>query len=188
MKRWHRRSLVAGLFLLAGVLAASGEKYLLNTSFEDTETEKENNFNDLAAKWGRWGAWFNREEGWKPTAKGKCVMGYHHWQIEDEKDSGFYQDLPEFPAGKKVTFSIQAAKDPDTNAELVELRIEKTEGQGTVATATFPVKDLGGTFKKLSVTGETTQPGIRVLVRVKPAASGERKGALKFDDADLEVK
>ena len=178
--------IVAGA-LLVGAPHARAED-VANGSFEDAETDSDNAYGDLAAHWGRWGGWMNRESIWKPTHKGKCLMGYHHWQIESDDTSGIYQDIANAPAGAEFTFSVYASKDAGTNAEGIELRIEKVNGGEAVASQLFPVDQIkSSSWTKLSVTGTNPAEGLRVLVIVKPKPDGVRKGSLKFDDASLSV-
>jgi hypothetical protein len=178
--------MAAGAAMCCGRIAGAQE--LRNGSFEDAEAELDNAYGDLAAHWGRWGNWMNRETAWRPTHQGKSIIGYHHWQIEGGDSSGIYQDIAGTPAGSEFTFSVFASKDSGTNAEEIELRLEKPDGAGTIVSQVFPVQEIkGGKWTKLSVTGTIPGEGVRVLVIVKPRADGERKGAIKFDDATLEV-
>lgn len=180
-----------GWVVLSSVLAvavpAVQAKWLENDSFEDAEEEADNPFGDLAAHWGRWGSWMNRESIWKPVKDGKCVMGYHHWQIESADGSGIYQDIEDVPAGAEVTFSIHVARDTGTNAECVEVRLEGMGGAGTIASQIVPIGDLKSGWTKISVSGLTQGGGVRVLVSVTPKAEGQRKGAVKFDAASLKI-
>ncbi len=159
---------------------------LRNGSFEEAETEKENPYGDLAAHWGRWGNWMNRETYWQPTHNGVALLGYHHWRIEEDSNSGFFQDIPAVPAGAAVEFSIFAFKDRDTNAEFVELRLEPLNGGEALASQVYPIEQVKmGGWGKIMVTGKNPKPGLRVLVICRPRAGGGRAGAIKFDDAVL---
>ena len=187
----RRKMLVVDLIILALLVCATmvfAGDVLQNGSFENPEADLDNPFGDLAAGWGRWGNWVNRETGWKPTKKGGCIMGYHHWQIEDDSSSGFFQDIDAVAEGAPLTFSVYASKDKDTNAEFIELRIEKLNGDGQIASQIYPVDQIKGGWDKLTVSGVAAGEGVRVVVVVKPLATGERKGAVKFDEAELEVK
>lgn len=179
------------LAIVAGVLVCAAGTWagpLQNGSFEEEETEQDNAYGDLAANWGRWGNWMNRETSWKPVKKGKCLIGYHHWRIEEESSSGIYQDVEDTPAGAEITFTICASKDSDTNAESVELRLEKLNGEDVVASQIYPMAAVkSGGWGKLSVTGTNPDEGVRVVVVVTPAQAEERTGAVKFDDASLKV-
>jgi hypothetical protein len=178
-----------GILIISLLLALpipSRAQTLLNTSFEDAETVNENPFGDLAAHWGRWGNWMNRESVWTPTRNGKCMMAYHHWQIEEDTTSGVFQDIPGTAAGGHVAFSVCVYKDPKTNADSIELRIEKLNGNGLVATRTYTMAEIStGTWDKLSVSGANAEAGVRVLISVKPKQGGGREGCLKLDDASL---
>ena len=160
-----------------------------NPSFEDPETEAENLYGDLAAHWGRWGAWMNRETAWSPTHSGIGMIGYHHWEIQSADDSGLYQDVQETPPGKQITFKIHAYMDRDTNAQWVELRLEKLGGFETVASQQYSMEHLKqATWTQLSVSGSNVAAGVRILVVVRPAAAPPRKGAIKFDDATVDIE
>ena len=95
---------------------------LQNPSFEEQGIAP-----DLAAHWYRWGQWINREDSWAPTRTGKCMIGYHHWQIEDANDSGIWQDITGVKVGQRFKFSVFVWFDK-TNAPAreVELRLEAT--------------------------------------------------------------
>jgi hypothetical protein len=178
------RSLGVGL-LLAGAASA---QVLRNPSFESPGDST-----DLAAGWNRWGDWLNREEGWTPTHSGKCLLGYHHWQIPDAKDSGVYQDVVGAKKDGAYEFGIHAnldkAKDSTRDPLTIELRLEATvdDHQQTLASKLYRVADLKpGHWEKLTVTGKTTNDTLRVLVIVTPSADdASRGGAIRFDDAFL---
>jgi ABC-type phosphate transport system substrate-binding protein len=162
---------------------------LMNPSFEEQgETA------DRAAGWGRWGDWFNREEGWTPVHSGHCILGYHHWEIPSAKDSGVYQDVAGAVKGASYTFGIYAsvdkAKKPARDAVSIELRLESTVdgSEQTVASKLYKVADLPpDDWQKLTVSGSANSDTLRVLVIVTPSPmDGTRGGALRFDDAFLE--
>ena len=179
------------LFAVFAMLAAVARGGLKNPSFEDLELEQDNPYGDLAAHWGRWGEWMNRETGWKPTKSGKCLMGYHHWEVKGSDSSGFYQDIEDLEPGSEYEFSIYAMIDKNTNAEKVELRLEKVGGFVTLASQMYTLDQISKTkWTRLSVSGKVPEDetGLRVLVIAYPAASGSRDGAIKFDDADLMKK
>ena len=161
----------------------------MNGSFEEPETQKENSYGDLAANWGRWGNWINRETGWTPTHSGQCMIGYHHWEIAESGDSGIYQDVPGIPAGKTVLFSINALKDDKTDAESIEVRLEGLNGEGSIASKTYKMDEIKTDgWAPLSIIGTNKTEGIRVLVIVRPKADGPRNGAVKLDDAEVSVQ
>ncbi len=171
---------------VAGMISTASANLLQNPSFEDPETQADNPYGDIAAFWGRWGHWMNRETGWKPTRTGKCLMGYHHWEINDPETSGFYQDVDDVTAGQQCVFTIYAAKDKDTNAEAIELRIEKTGGFETLGSVVYKLSDLKGSgYTPLSVSAAAVEDGVRVTVMVTPSKTSPRNGAIKFDDASL---
>ena len=157
---------------------------LQNPSFEE-----QGNASDLAAHWYRWGQWINREDGWNPTHSGKCMIGYHHWRIEDANDSGIWQDVAGVKTGQRYKFSVFAWFDKtDAPARQVELRLEATRNgqQVTIESAKFLPKDFpAGQWHQLSVTGTTPEDNLRVLIVVTPSSAAPRGGAIKFDDASL---
>lgn len=164
------------------------EAGLKNASFENLEIEQDNPYGDLAAHWRRWGEWINRETVWKTTRSGKCLIGYHHWEVAGSDSSGIYQDIEGRESGQTYEFSVFAQKGQDTNAEKVELRLKKVRGFVTVAYETYEVGRIrAGGWDRLSVSGKVpeNETGLRVLVIVYPAANPPRSGAIKFDDADL---
>ncbi len=162
----------------------SGEA-LKNPSFEEP-AESGPWTADRAAHWERKGAWFNRETSWQPVNDGECMMGYHHWQVQQDAPSEIYQDLADVPAGRSYTFSLQALKDKMTNVEHVELRLEPCRGGEPLAAKVFRMSDLkSGRWTTISVSGTPKSTGVRVRIIVKPGRSAQRKGALKFDDAQF---
>jgi len=88
--------------VLSVVFASAASAAMLeNESFE----ELGDSF-DKASGWNRWGDWINREDSWTPTHDGTCILAYHHWQIETEDSSGFWQDAKNIRPGKMYTFSV----------------------------------------------------------------------------------
>ena len=187
MTRWFKGAIVVSA-LIAGCVSSQAQQ-LLNGSFEEPETQKENSYGDLAANWGRWGNWMNRETGWTPTHSGQCLLGYHHWEIAESDDSGIYQDIPGIPVGKTVLFSIYATKDDKTDAQSIEVRLEPLNGGQSIASKTYSMDEIkSGGWSPLSISGSSQTEGIRVLVIIKPRSEGPRNGAVKLDDAELAVQ
>ena len=168
---------------------AHAQNLLKNPSYEEAGTS-----NDTAASWSRWGDWMNREDGWTPTHGGKCLVGYHHWEITSDQNSGLWQDVTTVKAGQKFKFSVFVAADAPaggvSGAEKVELRLEAIRNghEVLIESVTTPVADLQKSpgWHELSVKGTTPENNIRVLVVVTPASGTPRGGAVKIDDADLE--
>jgi len=164
-----------------------GPSLLANGSFEQPADSA-----DLAANWNRWGPWMNREAAWLPTHSGSAEIGYHHWQINSEDTSGWWQNVS-VETAKRYTFSIYAQRDipthGQTEARTLELRIESTTdlGQLTLNSQTFDVSKLatGKEWTPLSVSGTANTSQLRVLVVITPAPDGPRGGAVKLDDAAL---
>lgn len=162
---------------------------LVNPSFEDKGESS-----DRAAGWDRWGDWFNREEGWTPVRSGHCILGYHHWEIPNAKDSGVYQNVTGTVKGTQYTFgvyvSLDKAKGTSKDAVSIELRLESTAGGGqqTIASKVYKVADFPpDTWQKITVSGAPANDTFRVLMIVTPSPDdGTRGGALRFDDAVLE--
>ncbi len=180
--------LFLGLASLCGTVHA--QNLLKNASYEDVGPSP-----DTAANWYRWGDWVNREESWSPTHGGTCLIGYHHWQITSDANSGLWQDVTTVKAGQKFKFSVFVAADaPDNGAEpaaSVELRLEAIRGgkELQIESAKTNVSDLikSAGWHELSVSGTTPENNVRVLVVVTPAPGGKRGGAIKIDDAKLEL-
>lgn len=184
---WIKAAAAAALAAALAMPAAAQESALLNGSFEDAEPDAAlNPHNDVAAHWGRWGNWMNRETLWTPTHGESCMMGYHHWRISETNMSGFYQDLVNVAPTTRCTFTVYAYVDRDTNAEKVELRIEQAGGFRILSSRVFTMASLKtAAWQPLTIVGTNDMQGVRVLVAVKPLTAGARKGAIKFDDASL---
>ena len=181
----EKQILLWGTLFLWGAIGACGQ--LVNGSFEQAETVLPNPYGDLAANWGRWGNWMNRESAWVPTHSGLGLMGYHHWEIQEPAISGFYQDVTNVPVGSACVFGIYAYKDPGTDAEFIELRIERVGGFRVLQSRTYLMNELGTSWQQLWIKATNDEPGVRVVVSVKPKTEAGRNGALKFDDAELTV-
>lgn len=170
--------------LTGGTAIAAAQ--LLNPSFEEPGGDGSLWISDRAARWERWGGWFNRETTWSPVHDGQCIMAYHHWKIQGDETAGIYQDIANLPPGQKFTFSVEIIKDKFTNADFVELRLEPYLGGKTLASRVYRMNDLkSAKWTTLTVTGSSPTAGIRTLVVVKPGRNTTRKGALKFDAARL---
>ena len=188
MNSLRKLVMVSMLVWVVGTCTDTFAEFLKNGGFEDIETQQDNPYGDLAAYWGRWGNWMNRETAWVPTHGGNCLMGYHHWEITEDSDSGCYQDIPDAPAGKKYSFAVFAFKDKKSNAQSVELRLEALNGGETLASRVYSIEEVNtDSWGEMSVSGENKTDGIRVLIIVKPKQGDGREGALKFDDASLTV-
>lgn len=175
---------------LAVLAALSAHAELANPSFELTGNPARDDW-PKAEGWETWGPWIRRETGWQPRHWGRCMIGYHHWRVVDPAPSGFSQDLPEFPPDTHVTFKVFAYRDADTNAEAVELRIEHVSGGTLLAACRYEVARMpAGVWNELSVSMKSppaSAAGLRVSVSISPAPRRPRGGALKFDDASLEI-
>jgi hypothetical protein len=184
MKRKLFRWALVGWGVLVGWQATAG--LLKNDSFE---TPLSPDATDQAADWGRWGNWINRENTWTPTRTGASLIGYHHWRIEENDSSGVYQDVPDLEAKTPVEFSIYVFTDIEANCDNVEVRLEPMGGGEAIASRVYALSELKvGDWQELYVRGTNTEAGIRVLFTVKPKPSGDRKGAVKFDDPRLVKK
>ena len=166
--------------------ASATGNLLVNGSFEQAGAQP-----DLAANWLRWGDWINREDSWTPTHDGKCLIGYHHWQIEKSDDSGMWQDV-KVEAGKTYEFSIFVQRDdPGTanGADNVQIALESPDSDPpkSIQLVKTKVADLptGNNWSHLSVKGTATGASLRVLIRIVPAGDGPRGGSVKLDDASL---
>jgi hypothetical protein len=191
MSRIHVDSPLAILALLAAVLAAPtaarAEPLLQNASFEEP-LDPVNFTCDMAKGWPRYGHWMNRETGWRPTKSGDCLIGYHHWEINGTENSGISQSITDVLPGKEYTFSIHAFLDPDTNAESILLRL--SDGKDILAEQLYGIATLvKKEWTTLSVSGKAKSQKLFVNVIVQPLRKvqnqWDRKGAIKFDDADF---
>ena len=188
MNNRHLASTTLVIVLAATVSFPAFAQVLRNPSFESAGAST-----DRAAGWERWGDWINREEGWKPTHTGTCLLGYHHWQIPAAKDSGVYQDITGAKKDTMYEFGIFAnldkAKPGTLDALTIELRLETVVGdkQQTLASKVYRVADLKpDQWEKLTVRGQSPNETLRVLVIVTPSADDStRGGAIRFDDAFL---
>jgi hypothetical protein len=187
---------MACLLISAGIVSAkvtvieeAVSPALVNPSFEDVGDAP-----DRAAGWSRWGQWVNREDQWTPVRTGRCILGYHHWEVTDASSSGIYQDVAHTVKGAGYTFGIYAnldrAKNPTRDALSIELRLESIVNgqQQIIATKLYKVADFApDQWEKLTVSGAPTNDSLRVLVIITPSPqNGTRGGAIRFDDAFLE--
>ena len=169
----------------------TGTNLLQNPSFETAGDAA-----DRAQHWDRWGDWLNREQDWKPQRDGRCVLGYHHWQIDSADDSGVFQDVTSIKPGTRCTFSVDANRDMPAEGKqgpvAVEVRIESRlcDRLLTVASQTYQAKDLATSdgWSRLQVTGTVPADNARVLIIVTPSRETPRDAALKFDLARLCVR
>ena len=172
--------------LLMAIIFALRAGLLQNPSFEEPADSPE-----VPAHWNRWGHWLNREPGWDPTHTGKCMIGYHHWQIESSDNSGLWQEVTNLKAGQRLKFAVFVWFDQtDRPVQEVELRLEATRQsrQVTIESAKFSPKNFPSEqWHQLSVTGTTPEDQVRVLLIVTPTPNTPRGGAVKFDDATLEI-
>lgn len=162
---------------------------LLNPSFElpGDVLRKES---PAARHWTCWGPWMRRETGWAPRHWGPCMIGYHHWRVTEDAPSGFYQDLPDLPGGTGIVFTIYVFKDEASNARTIEMKITPASGGNALASRVYRAEDLpANEWTELHVAGVTrSHSGARLAVSVTPGPDGApRDGALKFDDAAIEI-
>ena len=185
------KKLLVILSLVTSFTGLYADNLLTNPSFETAGDSP-----DVALGWLRWGDWMNRESEWTPTHSGKCLIGYHHWQITTADNSGLWQNISNAKAGQKFKFSVFVYIDPpngsDNPPQKIELRLEATRDGQQVAihSETFKLEDIpkDSNWHELSVTGTTPVNNLRVLIIVTPAAKAPRGGAVKFDDASVELQ
>lgn len=174
--------------LLAGFAAAASAGTIRNPSFEEPA---DTNRADCAqaADWETSGTWWRRETGWQPRHWGPCMMAYHHWRVTEPAPSGFHQDVSGIPPNTSVRFSIFVSSDADANFQTLEIRIEPQGGGAPLAAQVLTTKSLKDTdWRQVSVATITPPSGaIRVAVLVSPAAGHPRRGAIRFDDASLDI-
>ncbi len=181
-----RRVALIGVLLATCVSGVHGVQ-LVNPSFEDP-LDPNNPIQHLAAGWGMWGGWMNRETGWVPVRSGRCIVGYHHFRIGETNTSGIFQDVPDVPPGSVCTFRIFACEDYRTYPQSVEVRIEPYGGGDPLAVRAYGAGDIQvNRWTELSVTATSIGRGIRVVLLAVPKQTDPRDGALRFDDASLAV-
>ncbi len=162
---------------------------LRNGSFEIASEKGE----DQAKHWSRWGEWFNRDQDWEPQRDGRCLLGYHHWQVGTESDSGVYQDVTGLRPGERVRFTVFANRDIPSSShsgpKFVELRLESPSPSRNlmVASRRYECGSVasGGSWSRLQVDGTAPGERMRVLIVVEPGRERNRDAALKFDQASL---
>ena len=161
---------------------------LKNGSFEDAGTQP-----DLAENWTRVGGGFNRETQWSPTHSGTAELGYHHWEIDSKASSEMWQDVP-VQAGKRYRFSVFALRDDPKGANdvaKIELRLDgQLDGHPvTLNSTTLKASEIGAGSKwtRAVVDGTALGDTMRVHIIVSPAAAAPRGGAVKLDDAVLQL-
>jgi len=160
---------------------------LTNPSFEEP-LDPNNPIQHLAAGWGTWGGWMNRETGWMPVRSGHCIVGYHHFRIGDTNSSGIFQDIQDVADQSVCTFRIFACADRNTHPQVVQLRVEPAGGGEPFALRSYAAGEIRlNEWTELSVTATNHGRGIRVVLMATPQASGQRDGALRFDDAALDT-
>ena len=182
------KTLFLAFCLLSTCASVRADNLLKNASFETAGSSA-----DTAANWNRWGDWMNRETSWAPTHGGQCLIGYHHWEVANDNNSGLWQDVTTVTPGQKFKFSAFVFVDDSGSghaAQKIELRLEAIRDghEVTINSVSQPVADLPKDSKwhELSVTGTTPEKNIRVLVVITPGAN-PHGGAIKIDDADLEL-
>lgn len=176
---------VALAAVVAGSAGAQDIALLKNASFE-MPLDADNWGCDQPAQWIRWGSWMNRETAWAPTQSGECLMGFHHFRLKGADNAGFYQDARDAKAGGRYTFRIHAWVDKGSNMDRIRLEGHSFHGGTTLTTAVFRVSSLkADQWVPLSLTIRPPGDGVRVMVVVEPKEAGLRKGAVKFDDAEL---
>lgn len=178
-------SLVVGVVFAA--VAARGE--LANKSFEEPAKAGHSACLEPAG-WVVTGPWMRRETGWRPRHWGPAMMGYHHWRVADRKASGFRQDVTEIPSGAACEFTIHVSRDGDgEDVRQVEIRLEPLGGGKPLAAQAIQPRTLKpDEWVVMKAAGKNgPRPGIRVVVEVTPSDRLPRKGAIRFDDASLQV-
>lgn len=176
-----------------GVLASTptlhpGTNRLLNASFEVDAGTASN-----AAGWIPFGNHMRRETNWTPVRDGAALLAYRHWQVTDNAPSGVSQMLGGLTPGQRYTLTVYANRDtvaPGRSlADEVELRIETVGGQvRDLEKVVFDVGDIatGSSWSRLQMSFTATDTQHRLLLVAFPG-SGQRDGALKFDDLVLEA-
>ena len=184
MSSW-RKTIGSGLGILWAVSAWSAG--LINPSFEEP-LDPNNPIQHLAAGWGAWGGWMNRETGWAPVRSGHCIVGYHHFRIGETNSSGIFQDVPDVADQSVCTFRIFACSDRNTRPQCVQVRMEPLGGGEPFALRSYAASEIRlNEWTELSVTATNRGQGVRVVLLAVPQQYGERDGALRFDVARLDT-
>ena len=101
---------------------------------------------------------------WTPVRSGHCILGYHHWQIPERKDSGVYQDVEHVVKGMNVHLwhLRQFGQGQEAVARRADHRVASGIDRGrepqTVASKLYKVADLPpDDWQKLTVSGAPVQ-------------------------------
>lgn len=172
-------------FPLGNACAQEAAPSLSNPSFEFAGDKPEE-----VPGWGVWGGGIDRVDTWMPTRTGDAMVGYKHWVIRDNGDSGLFQDVTSVAAGAAYEFSVWIYVDQANRNGFggVELRLESgvDRRQVTVATNTVAGQDIpSGRWSRVSVRGTAPVANLRVVIVFFPALEGPRAGAVKIDDAQI---
>jgi hypothetical protein len=177
----------------AVVLATAGSLFSQGLQNGDFRYPSDNP--EIPESWTTFGDCFFRETGWAPQPPSGAMMGYHHYRVSGNNNSGMHQDVSGVKAGQKVRFSVLMMVDKHNEDSqrpyCVELILEgaKDGQQQTVASKEvvleeFPTDDE---WHEVFVEGTLPVDNLRVIVSVTPSPSGPRQSAVKFSEANLAV-
>lgn len=181
-----RLALLAGVLSNVSMLSAQQDAPALsNSSFEIAGEKPEE-----IPGWGVWGGGIERVDTWRPTRTGEGMVGYKHWVIQDNGDSGLFQDATSAVAGGTYEFSLWIYPDAAKQNGFagVELRLESgVDGrQVTVATNLVAGADIpAGRWSRILVRGTAPVANLRAVIVFFPSLQGPRDGAVKIDDAQI---
>ena len=165
---------------------ADGPSLLKNGSFDEAGSRP-----DVADYWQCEGDGFHRETGRTPMHTGTAEMEYQ--QTASANSSQIWQDIPA-QAGRRYRLSVSVLCDDSKDAKdvnKIELRLEGTLDGHAVTLNSMMVKGseitAGDKWTQLSVDGTALGNSIRAKIIATPATNAPRGGAVKFDDATLQL-
>ena len=183
------------IILITSALVLVTAGFLHSQSLENGDFGYPSDNPEVPEGWTTFGDCFFRETGWAPQTPSGAMMGYHHYRVSGNNNSGMQQDVTGVQAGQRVRFSVLMMVDKhDAGSQrpyCVELILEGTKDgeQQTVATKEvvleeFPTDDE---WHEVFVEGTLPVDSLRVIVSVTPSPSGPRQSAVKFSEANLAV-
>ncbi len=181
------------LIASAVVLVMAGSLYSQSLENGDFGYPSENP--EFPEGWTIWGDWLLRETGWAPQTPSGAMMGYHHYRVSGNNNSGMQQDVTSTKAGQRVRFSVLIMVDKhDASSKrpyCVELMLESTKDgeQQTVASKEVVLEEFptDEQWHEVFVEGTLPADSLRVIVSITPSPSGPRQSAVKFSEANLSV-
>jgi hypothetical protein len=169
--------------LVVAAMAAVASADLLNGDFET-----QGSASDLAADWTRFGSWANWHNDWLSPAphSGSGLVAWHYWQSGTDGNAGWYQELTGLTDGGTYDFSVYAMRDATYSGGDVNIKVEPFGGGSAILLDTYTMTDIGTDWTLINVTGKLGSGVTSARFTIEPTAgTGDRIGAIKFDDASL---